>query len=263
MKKRSLSWYLKVLAALLAANMFVAGLYQFLIKPYFIVQPADPLDTARIAFGKGDNGRAEVLVRNILATMPENVEAHVFLGSLLAASNRWSEAAASYERGLSIEPTHRLALHGCDFVYAKLRQPERAVEAWRRAAKMKNEDPELWKSLGYAQVRSGDSMGAMFSLRRSLRLDPKQDEVRRVFHEISMSQRPGAALARQGQDHTSSLGIPGFPDLPGKPGLHPGDFGSPGDGRGNYGPGNPDPVRALPGIQDPLRGLQRPGERMR
>jgi len=214
MKKRNLLWYAKILTCILAANIFLAGLYHYLVKPYLDGHPIDPINSARIAFARGDVSRAELLLRNILLSKPENVQAQVLLGSLCASTNRWSDAAVAYEKTLSLDPTNRDALEGFEISCRNLKQQDRAVTAWRRATQANSADPTLWKGLGYAQLRVDDSLGAMFSLRRSLKLDPNQNEVRRIFHEVSMAQmgQHGDPFAQRRQDLNNDPLIPNFPD---------------------------------------------------
>ena len=77
-------------------------------------------DRGKAAYGRGDYAEAERLFRQAIAAAPDEPELHYHRAVALTHLHRWFEAAAAYEKSLSLRPPPTLA--------AAARQGLRAVE---------------------------------------------------------------------------------------------------------------------------------------
>jgi clan AA aspartic protease (TIGR02281 family) len=81
----------------------------------------DQLNAAgKAAYARGDYAHAERLFRQAVAAAPDEAEAHYHHGVVLTHLHRWVEAAAAYEKALTLRPPAALA--------ASVRQGLRSVE---------------------------------------------------------------------------------------------------------------------------------------
>jgi hypothetical protein len=72
---------------------------------------------------------------------------------------------------------------------------------------MKKDDPRIWRELGLAQEKSGDTMAALFTIRQSLKLDPGQEDLLRLLNDLGTSRQAhlGAPQARRGSNPFDSF----------------------------------------------------------
>ena len=193
---------------------------------------------AKVAYADGDFERAETILRSLGPATPSQ---KAFLAKVLIERGRLKEAGGLYSALLKETPEDFEATLGLGIVYERLRNFRQAVRQFKRAGELRPHDARSWRRLAMAQYRGGDSMGALFSLRTSLRHLPGQEDLSQLMNEI------GTARNRQS--------LAGARSRPG--GRDPFDpFGR--QNRGRFGPTPP-----TPGIPDPLQGLPIPGRRQR
>ena len=198
----------------------------------------DRLSQAKIAYAEGDFERAETILR---ALGPATTSQKSFLATVLIERGRLKEAGGLYSALLKETPDDFEATLGLGIVYERLRNFRQAVRQFKRAAELRPQDARSWRRLAMAQYRGGDSMGALFSLRTSLRHLPGQEDLSQLMNEIG--------TARNRQNLAGARSQPSRRD-PFDP------FG--GRNRGRLGPTPP-----TPGIPNPLQGLPIPGRRQR
>src|SRR5436305_6472685 len=102
-------------AALLASNAVVQD-------------PA--LEQAWSLAGNGDRAGAASLLREILRREPRNVEAHLFLGSLLLEENQREESLAHLQQAVQLRPKSTEALNGLGEGYLHFGDPKSARECF-------------------------------------------------------------------------------------------------------------------------------------
>jgi Flp pilus assembly protein TadD len=91
-------------------------------------QALRPLEQADEAFRQGDHTRAETLARQVLATAPNTVHAHMILGVIAAARNQWAVSGSHFTTVIKLDPANP---HGYFYLgQAKLYQRE-----WESAAR--------------------------------------------------------------------------------------------------------------------------------
>ncbi|UCE85773.1 MAG: tetratricopeptide repeat protein, partial [Deltaproteobacteria bacterium] len=169
---------------------------------------SDAYDRARIlaeatrAQGKRRRRKAIALYRRVLTVEPENAELHARLAPLLAETGQWFDALQSF----------RQAAEG----YLRSGRPERAVAAYREAARHLPREVEVWRAIGElqrAQGRNREAIQALLEGRRQFRsreLRPQAIYLLRRVREIDPGHVDATLdlareLARNRQADESSL----------------------------------------------------------
>ena len=98
--------------------------------------------------------------------------------SALEEADRWPEAKAALQQGLTLAPDQPLLLNFLG--YAKLERGEDldAAEAMiRKASELAPDDASITNSLGWAQYKRGKVADAIATLQRAAEKDPDQAEI--------------------------------------------------------------------------------------
>ena len=169
-------------------------------------------------------------------------------GASLAARGRWEDAAAAYRTAVEAaakqahrSPSSALPLNNFAWLLAtcpatKVRDPTRAVELAKQAAELAPDAGSHWNTLGVAQYRAGDCLGAIESLTKSMELRQggdafdwfflamaqcqldHQEEARRWFDQaipwMEKNQPQNEELQRFRAEAAAFLGIPETTDAP-------------------------------------------------
>ena len=132
---------------------------------------------------KRNNEAADAFGRAIALTSAEGRTADLWTLLLLQASalqdaNRWPEAKAALQQGLTLAPDQPLLLNFLG--YAKLERGEDmdAAEAMiRKASSLAPDDASIIDSLGWAQFKRGKIAEAIATLQSAAQKDPDQAEI--------------------------------------------------------------------------------------
>ena len=89
-------------------------------------------DMVRVFRKMKDPQKAIEQYHRAVAAMPDSVEAHFGLGSLLEQYDRWAEAAEAYRATLRLAPEHLEAGHNLGAMLEKAGRTTEAVEQYRR-----------------------------------------------------------------------------------------------------------------------------------
>jgi len=126
---------------------------------------------ARAAERSGRAGEAEGLYRQILRRDPRQPEALDRLGLLAYRAGKFEEAAALFQRAVSVREDPDLLGH-LGVALAGAGQVDAAIDAYRRAIALKPAAPELHNNLGNSLRRKGQLAEAETAFRESIRLSP-------------------------------------------------------------------------------------------
>jgi chemotaxis protein methyltransferase CheR len=96
---------------------------------------------ARAHVASGRHAAAETVLDQLLELEPDNVVAHIELGSLLLRTHRFEEAAASYDRAHQLAPLLPEIHYLQGLVYRKLGDMQRSLQGFRRALFL---EPGFW-----------------------------------------------------------------------------------------------------------------------
>lgn len=193
----------------------------------------DALSRAKIAYADRDLTQSEKLLRDILRKTPGDLGATLLLARVTHDLGRAAEAARLYKRVLQANGKSFTAAQGLAEIHEAAGQSDMAISYWQRASALKRDDPTLWRKLGMAQVKAGDSRGAFTSLSQSLALDRSQSDLAVFVGDLAAGRATKPTSA-------PGLGIPEVPEVP-RPGAPFGGLGGSGGfgGNGNGAGGNP------------------------
>ncbi|MFA7241735.1 MAG: tetratricopeptide repeat protein [Sulfuricellaceae bacterium] len=106
------------------------------------------------------------------ALLPDDADAHIYLGVALQALGQYDDAAQSYLRALEIKPDFAEAHCNLGSTLKDLGQFDYAVESYRRALEIKPDFADAYKNLGNALQILGKFDDAVESYRRALEIKP-------------------------------------------------------------------------------------------
>ncbi|MGE3764782.1 MAG: tetratricopeptide repeat protein, partial [Kofleriaceae bacterium] len=84
-------------------------------------------------YHQGDIDGAIARLRGALVTDPSSPKLHFMLANMLQRASRWAEAVDEYEAVVDLQPTYFPALTRLAYLYFRQGLHARAVETWRRA----------------------------------------------------------------------------------------------------------------------------------
>jgi tetratricopeptide (TPR) repeat protein len=97
--------------------------------------------------------RAIALLEKGKQVFPESYEVAANLGSVLAASERYTEGLPELERALGLQPASTLALNNIGIFYAKRNDYARALDYWNRSLAIDAHQPEIRAAAEAAKSR--------------------------------------------------------------------------------------------------------------
>jgi tetratricopeptide (TPR) repeat protein len=125
-----------------------------------------------------DDVQLHEFVRVLDRSCSEAVIAHIRGGRLL-------EAQALLELELDLHPHNRDALIKLGGVFIGLNEPTQAIDVLLEAIRIVPDNYGVWRNLGVAYRLSGDNVKAEEAWRRSLRLNPSQDDLRKQLDALT------------------------------------------------------------------------------
>ncbi len=137
------------------------------------------------AAGRLDEGmlrRASEQFEQVTEKDPSDVDAWVTLGRLRRMAQNSVEAEKAFQKALELDPDNEYALHGLALLYSDLGDTKTAVVMWRRLAE-RNPHPRVLRALAASLTQVRDYSGAVETLRRALKLAPRDLEVKRELAE--------------------------------------------------------------------------------
>lgn len=149
----------------------------------------EPLQDAKIAFADRDFGRAESLTREALRTAPDSRDAKLLLGRILLERGRIAEARGLFAGLLKAQAEDVDGLCGMGEALRRMGQGDLAITHFQRAARLRGNDPYVWKQLGMAQREKGDAIGALASFQKSLSVDGKQEDLLNLVSELAVAKQ--------------------------------------------------------------------------
>jgi choline-sulfatase len=166
-------------------------------RPQNASQRADPKDRrdlvarlAQVTSGELSGPALESTLRRILESDPQNPQAHLRLGYVLADSNRCAEAEPHFRSAIAARtPTAdaHLGLAGC---LAGARKFDKAADALRDGLALEPDNPVVVANQGVVLSDAGKPLSAIPLLQRAVALDPE-------FHQARFNL--ALAFARTGQ----------------------------------------------------------------
>jgi len=114
--------------------------------------------------------RAIILLEQGLQDVPEHLEGYYALARAFQLQGKDQQAAAAYQRVLSLDPTHMWTCYQLGRLYLD-EAPERSAAYLARAIHLNPDNPKVWKEYGDALLFTEDVAGAKTAYERALALD--------------------------------------------------------------------------------------------
>ena len=145
-----------------------------------LTSPLRPGAELQIAVNLEKLGRGqEALARltKLIEANPANYEAHVTMGNLLRASEKYAEAGEAYSRAIELVPNperrHWTLFYSRGITAERLKNWPRAEADFRKALELEPEQPLVLNYLGYSFVEKGENLTeAMEMIRKAVELRP-------------------------------------------------------------------------------------------
>lgn len=145
---------------------------------------------------QGKLAEAEALYRQVLARVPEAVDAWVNHGVTLQGLGRLPEALASYDQAVRRKPSHAPAWHNRALVLFGMGQHAKALESFDRTLTHGPARADAWRGRARVLFALGRNAEALESLQRALEIAP--DDLGMMYDHASIlhiGQRFDEALA--------------------------------------------------------------------
>ena len=107
-----------------------------------------------------------------LRLKPDQVEAHINLGSALMKAGRLDDARAQFEAGAKVDPANGMVFYNLGLVLEEQGKPGEAQAAYRRAIEVRPDYAEPHNNLGAALQAQGDLPAAEAEFAEAVRLQP-------------------------------------------------------------------------------------------
>ena len=159
--------------------------------------------TAQAAMIAGRAPEAEILLRALIADVPESGEAYIALGQILAENGRSAEAAASFERGLLLDPQMVAAWSNLATNKKFTAQDRTLIDHMNAALKRHDLTPMQRQSVHFALGKAYDDIGDYAAAMRHIE---DANRIRGAHRQLDR-----AKLAQQ-TDHVIASTPPGFVD---------------------------------------------------
>jgi len=130
--------------------------------------------------------------------------AHTITGYALLELRSARAAIAEFDRALGIAPRHAAALQGLAMSQAALGDHAATARSLRRLVRLEPRDPRLRHNLGCALYQAEDLQGAATALQQSVRLAPDHAAAHRLLGDVALA-RNRPELARRHWERALSL----------------------------------------------------------
>jgi protein O-GlcNAc transferase len=130
------------------------------------------LNFAAALAATGDTPTAQQQIELALRKTPNSAPLHDALGTLLAQQNRLDQAAAEFQRAITLDSTLAAAHFHLGSVFLHQRNPTAAVAELAQAHTLAAEDPAYALQLGRALSAANRDQEAIATLRSAVTLDP-------------------------------------------------------------------------------------------
>ena len=156
--------------------------------------------------------RAIILLEQGLQDVPEHLDGYYALARAFQLQGKDQQAAAAYQRVLSLDPTHMWTYYQLGRLYLD-EAPERSAAYLARAIHLNPDNPKVWKEYGDALLFTEDVAGAKTAYERALALDSFFASAYNRLGELEFYQHNDLQAAatnftkaiQQNPDHTLAL----------------------------------------------------------
>jgi len=148
--------------------------------------------------------KAEMIVRKLLTTAPENADLHLVLGYLRAQQGDLDEAFDAYSDAKDLEPDFPEIHNGLSYVFYCSNDAENAVAEARTALSIDPGNAEGYRYLGLGLYGDENYKPALHALLESLDRDPNRAE---TYYDLGLVQTAERDLAAAVESYQKALRI--------------------------------------------------------
>jgi tetratricopeptide (TPR) repeat protein len=149
--------------------------------------PVDYTERGEILFALQRNTEAIASFDQAIALDPDMASAWSNRGFVQIANKDYAGAESSITRALAIDPNYAPAWANRGLLLTNLKQYLESVAAFDKAVQLNDRDPEIWSNRGVALYYSGQSDKAAQSIRKALEIDSNYAPAREALNAIQSS----------------------------------------------------------------------------
>ena len=162
------------------------------------------------ARSRGGISRPTGLLEDWLARNPGDLATLHALGQVTLALNDFEASKTFYEQVVEQDPEHVGALNNLAWIYLQLNN-DRSLEFGQRAYRLARRNAAVADTLGWAQLRFGQTARARETLTQALSLAPSDPEI--AYHQaVALARNGDTAAARERLEALTNSGLD-FPSL--------------------------------------------------
>ena len=121
-------------------------------------------------YRSGEIAKADELLSNALAIMPNDAETQYFRGLVRFSQGRYDEALTGFKKAVSLDPAYAEAHYYLGETQLRLNEPANAAEDLKKAVSLKPDYFEAWLALGNANYEANQWTDAVTAYERATKL---------------------------------------------------------------------------------------------
>jgi tetratricopeptide (TPR) repeat protein len=156
-----------------------AGQFDKAEAVYNILAEINPVDAKtyhrqsfRIYDLAGNNERAVTPAKKVIDLEPKNEMNHYYLGLTYFKLQKYDEAIAAFQQGLTLKPDFAHAWFQIGSAYFNQKKFKEAAAAYKEYAELSPDDPSGWLSIGVSFMQLKDHESALEPMKKSVELKP-------------------------------------------------------------------------------------------
>lgn len=223
---------------LLGASLFIAGSNEDALVPLRKATELLPNDLdshniiASVLHGLGRFAEAELSFRRVLQIDPDFAEAHNNLGVLRNGLGKFTDAEASLRHALQLKPDFAEAYNNLGNVLKELGRKTEAVDCYRLAIQINPDFSDAYDNLGTALMGLGRSVEAEACYRRAIEITPDSSD---VYNNLGVLLKSLGRLAEAEACYLKAVDIePGFAEAHNNRGIVLKELGRVGEAEASY-----------------------------
>lgn len=147
-------------------------------------------------------------LEQVVTLLPEGKRAHALLGNFLYGQQEWALAEREYVKVTQIDSTFAPVYNQLGYLFSNLERYGEAIDALKKYAELRPEDPNPHDSMGEIYLWMGDYENSILEYSRSLELDPEFTiSIAGIGHNFVFQGEYEKARAKYGEilDHAESV----------------------------------------------------------
>lgn len=161
------------------------------------------LQQAKQLMEAGKPVSAKAILRKVVLNEPNNVDAHVQLGAVLAAlaeKDNYGEAIAEEKKAIALDAKSSNAHRVLGMIYANLHKNDESISMLQEACKLDPSSVAAYRDLGNTYLAAERPDDAVVALKKAKELNPKNTVVRSKLALVFTLQKKYPAAIQEAED---------------------------------------------------------------